>query len=192
MSEERQPTRERIIDAAHQLFYHQGFGVTSYANIAQQTNIGKGNLQYHFKAKNDLLNAVVERRISEIRALLESWSMNCDTPYNCLERFITMLEHNAEDLARYGCPMGTLTDELGKNNPNLQQDARRMFDLFLRWLEVRFRALMPAEQAKAHAEQLMAMAQGVSVLAHVFGDPQIVNTHARMMREWLKDACQPE
>jgi len=190
MSGKGQNTRDRIVDVAHQLFYHQGFGVTSYADIAQHTQLAKGNLQYHFKAKNDLLNAVVERRINEIRALLENWSMNCDTPYNCLERFIAMIEGNAEDLASYGCPMGTLTDELGKNHPELQREARRMFDLFLRWLEARFRAVIPAEQARTHAQQLMVMAQGASLLAHVYGDPSIVHQHTKIMRAWLAETLQ--
>jgi AcrR family transcriptional regulator len=192
MSEKRQATRDRIIDAAQQLFYHQGFGVTSYAEIARRTEIAKGNLQYHFKAKNELLDAVIERRSQGIRALLEEWSMECDTPYNCIERFIAMVEENAEELARYGCPMGTLTDELGKESPELQQGARRMFDLFLRWIEARFRALMPADEAQAHARQLMAMAQGASVLAHVYNDPTIVHDQATRMREWLESVCQPK
>lgn len=192
MSTKKSPTRERILDAAHQLFYHQGVGVTSYADLARHTRLGKGNLQYHFNAKTDLIEAVVERRVTEIRGLLETWSMDCDTPYNCLERFVAMVEDNAEDLARYGCPMGTLADELGKNHPEQLAQARRMFDLFLRWLEARFRALMPAEEAKARARQLMAMAQGASVLAHVYHDPTIVHAQAAMMRDWLAEACSGE
>ncbi|MCG8125490.1 MAG: TetR/AcrR family transcriptional regulator, partial [Candidatus Thiodiazotropha taylori] len=109
----KQPTRLSIIDAARSHIYHKGFGATSYANIAQQTKLKKGNIQYHFKSKDDLLQAVIEQQIEGIREQLESWSLDCGTTYDCVERFIAMVDDNADNLARYGCPMGTLNSELG-------------------------------------------------------------------------------
>jgi len=188
MASKGEQTRSTIVDTATRLFYTQGYEVTSYQGVAEACRLKKGNIQYHFNSKTDLLTAVIERRVGDVRALLESWSMECGTPYDCIERFIRMIEENAEDLAHYGCPMGTLSGELGKNDPQLQRQARAMFDLFLRWLEARFRALMPADRAQEHARHLMALAQGASVLAHVYGDSGIVHSQAAMMRSWLAEA----
>ncbi|MCG7964724.1 MAG: TetR/AcrR family transcriptional regulator [Candidatus Thiodiazotropha taylori] len=170
----KQPTRLSIIDAARSHIYHKGFGATSYANIAQQTKLRKGNIQYHFKSKDDLLQAVIEQQIEGIREQLESWSLDCGTTYDCVERFIAMVDDNADNLARYGCPMGTLNSELGKDHRQQQHQARTMFELYLRWLEARFSAILPRESARARAEQLMVMAQGASLMAHIHEDPEIV------------------
>ncbi|MCG7947750.1 MAG: TetR/AcrR family transcriptional regulator [Candidatus Thiodiazotropha taylori] len=185
----KQPTRLSIIDAARSHIYHKGFGATSYANIAQQTKLKKGNIQYHFKSKDDLLQAVIEQQIEGIREQLESWSLDCGTTYDCVERFIAMVDDNADNLARYGCPMGTLNSELGKDHRQQQHQARAMFELYLRWLEARFSAILPRESARARAEQLMVMAQGASLMAHIHEDPEIVRRQSIVMREWLTHVC---
>ena len=129
----KQPTRLGIIDAARSHIYHKGFGATSYANIAQETNLKKGNIQYHFKSKDELLQAVIERQISGIRQQLESWSLDCGTTYDCVERFIAMVDANADNLSRYGCPMGTLNSELGKDHREQQHPNRCRPPLRPRW-----------------------------------------------------------
>jgi AcrR family transcriptional regulator len=186
---EKQPTRLSIIDAARNHIYHKGYGATSYANIAQETNLKKGNIQYHFKSKDELLQAVIDQQITGIRQQLESWSLDCGTTYDCIERFITMVDDNADNLSQYGCPMGTLNSELGKDHREQQHQARSMFDLYLRWLEARFSAILPRETARARAEQLMVMAQGASLMAHIHADPEIVRRQATLMREWLAEVC---
>jgi AcrR family transcriptional regulator len=185
----KQPTRLGIIDAARSHIYHKGFGATSYANIAQETNLKKGNIQYHFKSKDELLQAVIDRQIAGIRQQLENWSLDCGTTYDCVERFIAMVEGNADNLSRYGCPMGTLNSELGKDHREQQHQARPMFDLYLRWLEARFSAILPRNTARARAEQLMVMAQGASLMAHIHEDPDIVHRQTALMREWLTEIC---
>ncbi|MCG7983225.1 MAG: TetR/AcrR family transcriptional regulator [Candidatus Thiodiazotropha lotti] len=185
----RKPTRQGIIDAARNHIYHKGFGATSYANIAQETNLRKGNIQYHFKSKDELLQAVIDQQITAIRQQLESWSLECGTTYDCVERFIAMVDANADNLSRYGCPMGTLNSELSKDHREQQLQAKLMFDLYLRWLEARFSAILPRKSARARAEQLMVMAQGASLMAHVLEDPEIVHRQSAMMLEWLADIC---
>jgi AcrR family transcriptional regulator len=182
-------TRQTIVEAARDHIYQQGFGATSYGNLAQAIHLKKGNIQYHFKSKDELLQAVVEQHIQGIRKQLETWSLDCGTPYDCIERFISMVEENADDLALYGCPMGTLNSELGKNERPLQAQARAMFDLYIRWLEARFRAFLPRDDAHFRAEQLMVMAQGASLLAHTYEDGELVRRQAKLMRQWLAEIC---
>jgi AcrR family transcriptional regulator len=185
----KQPTRLSIIDAARSHIYHKGFGATSYANIAQETNLKKGNIQYYFKSKDELLQAIIDRQIAGIRQQLESWSLDCGTTYDCVERFIAMVEGNADNLARYGCPMGSLNSELGKDHRKQQHQSRAMFDLYLRWLEARFSAILPRDTARERAEQLMVMAQGASLMAHTYEDLDIINRQTALMREWLARVC---
>ncbi len=187
-----QRARAAIVEVASDLFYRQGYGATSYADIAVRTGFGKGNIHYYFNSKEELLKAVAEMRMEKYRKLLEQWSLECGPPYDCLERIVSLFEKNAGDLAKYGCPIGTLNDELGKNNPELQEEARQMMDIFLRWLEARFRALLPPDEARDHAEQLLAMAQGAALLAHAYRDPGLVKRQADAARHWLSKICENE
>ena len=49
-------TKERIKDKARELFNVQGMSDTSLRNIAQALGISQGNLNYHYKVKQDLVD----------------------------------------------------------------------------------------------------------------------------------------
>ena len=47
-------TRAQIVEAADQLFYERGFEHTSFADIAAQVQISRGNFYYHFRTKDEI------------------------------------------------------------------------------------------------------------------------------------------
>jgi AcrR family transcriptional regulator len=51
-------TRERILDAALDLFLAQGYDGTSLRQIAEQLGVTKAALYYHFESKEDILMAL--------------------------------------------------------------------------------------------------------------------------------------
>lgn len=53
--------RNEILDAAEQLFVTKGFDKTSTNDILSEVGIARGTLYYHFKSKEDILNAMIER-----------------------------------------------------------------------------------------------------------------------------------
>lgn len=55
--------RERILDAAEQLFAHHGYDATPTAKVAAVAGVPKGLLFYHFGRKIDLLTALFEERM---------------------------------------------------------------------------------------------------------------------------------
>jgi len=56
-------TRERILNAAEELFAHHGFDATPTARVAAQAHVPKGLLFYHFARKIDLLTALFAERM---------------------------------------------------------------------------------------------------------------------------------
>ncbi|MBP2479469.1 TetR/AcrR family acrAB operon transcriptional repressor [Crossiella equi] len=56
-------SRRRILDAAEALFAERGFARTSFVDIAERSGISRGSIPWHFKNKNGLVMAVVERAI---------------------------------------------------------------------------------------------------------------------------------
>ena len=138
MSEARQDNRERIIEAANRLFYMKGYNQTSFADVADELGISKGNLHYHFRSKDDLLEAIIGLRMQVIESNLAQWGEEFADPKDKLRRFAQMLLNEEVDVIRYGCPLGSLNMELGKTQQELRDKSRDMFDLFQQWLEKAF------------------------------------------------------
>lgn len=63
-------TRERIVEAARDLFNEQGYGAVTTAMLAAHLGIAEGNLWYHFKTRRALLDAIGERFAAAIGARL--------------------------------------------------------------------------------------------------------------------------
>ena len=62
-------TKERILDAAEQLFADFGFATTSLRDITGEAGVNLASVNYHFGSKEALLNALLERRIAPINEL---------------------------------------------------------------------------------------------------------------------------
>jgi AcrR family transcriptional regulator len=58
LSHEANSTRERILDAALDLFVTQGYDGTSLRQLAEQLGVTKAALYYHFESKEDILLAL--------------------------------------------------------------------------------------------------------------------------------------
>ena len=65
------PTRERLLDEAMRLFGERGFGSTSVAEIERSAGLtpGAGGLFHHFKTKEAVLVAGVERHLARLEAV---------------------------------------------------------------------------------------------------------------------------
>ena len=60
------PTRDRILDAAAELFARRGFDATSVDAIAERAGLTVGALYRHFDTKGDLLLDVVRRALTSL------------------------------------------------------------------------------------------------------------------------------
>lgn len=58
-------TRERILTVAAEEFADRGYAGTSIGSIAERAGVGKGLVQYHFKAKVDLATTIVQAAFSK-------------------------------------------------------------------------------------------------------------------------------
>lgn len=58
---EAQERRNEILDVAERLFCTKGFDATSTGDILNEVGIARGTLYYHFKSKEEILDAMIER-----------------------------------------------------------------------------------------------------------------------------------
>lgn len=179
-------TRERIVEAADAQFYQRGFEKTSFADIAEQVKLSRGNFYYHFKTKDEILRAVIALRAQRTQAMLDRWVGSAQTPIGRLRCFAEMLIQNRKDIQRYGCPVGTLCAELAKLDHPAQGDAGMIFGQFRSWLREQFEALGRNDDADALAMHLLALSQGIAALANAFHDEAFIRHEVELIENWLQ------
>ena len=183
-------TRDQIVEAADQLFYRQGYEHTSFSNIADAVRISRGNFYYHFKTKDEILDAVIETRLANTRTMLDRWEIDASGPEDRIRSFIHILIANRADIKRYGCPVGTLCSELAKLGHAAQAEANQLFTLFRTWLRRQFTLIGREADADALAMHLLARSQGVATLANAFHDEKFIKQEVKEMCEWLRSCTE--
>ncbi len=195
MPKKSERTRQRVVEAANRLFYHKGYNQTSFSDVVEAAGVPRGNIYYYFKTKDEILEAAIHYRTERISQMLENWSGSYRTPIQRLHRFLDILTNSADAIMRYGCPMGTLNTELGKDQGELQEQAENLFKVFESWLTDQFAELGYAGRAHELALRLMSQGQGISVMAHVHNDPGFLRREKERLAAWLdllaegKDEC---
>lgn len=61
MRKEAEVRKNEILDAADELFGQKGFDGTSTNDILEKVGIARGTLYHHFKSKEDIMDALIER-----------------------------------------------------------------------------------------------------------------------------------
>ncbi len=68
---DERPTAERILDAAEDLFAEKGFSATSLGEVADRVGIRSPSLYNHFRNKEALYTAVLERLLDDFTGPME-------------------------------------------------------------------------------------------------------------------------
>lgn len=178
-------TRERIVEAADQLFYQQGYEQTSFSDIADAVQISRGNFYYHFKTKDDILQAVIDARLATLQHILSRWEEELPSPAERILRYIDILITNQAKIKHYGCPVGTLCSELAKLRHASQAEANALFALTRNWLSQQFALLGHKADANNLAMHLIGRGQGIATLANVFHDEKFLKQEVQELRDWL-------
>ncbi len=176
--------RARLIETAMKLAYKHGFRETSLADIAEAARVPIGNVYYYFKTKEELGEAVVERRLAEFRAFREELD-RLSSPKERLFAFVARIQSNREQLARGGCPLGGLCTELHKEGGPLAKKSAALFNEPMRWLEEQFRALGHENNSRELAVHFFSAFQGMAAVALGANDQEVVVMETKRLKDWI-------
>jgi AcrR family transcriptional regulator len=99
----RRPTRERVLSAAEELFYADGYGVSIDA-IAEHAGVAKPTIYAHFASKEALIEAVLQSVDDQSRATLDAELERREgDPLAQLMAPFDMLVADLPDPAYHGC-----------------------------------------------------------------------------------------
>lgn len=72
--------KAEILDAAEKLFMTKGYDNTCTNDILDEVGIARGTLYYHFRSKEEILNAVIERMVNSLSAKAQSIANRKEIP----------------------------------------------------------------------------------------------------------------
>ncbi|MCP2264233.1 transcriptional regulator, TetR family [Promicromonospora thailandica] len=168
--------RDRLVDAAQDLFAAQGVGATSPRAVLAASGVGQGSLYHHFPTKHDLAVAAVGATVDD--ALARAFR-TLDSGSPALERVIAYLERPRDALA--GCRIGRHTaDQAVMDDDGLRDVLTAYFVRLLAALTTIFRETgLPDDVARDRAHAALAIIQGGYVLARATQDPDALTAAVR-------------
>ncbi|MHB1738486.1 MAG: TetR/AcrR family transcriptional regulator [Actinomycetes bacterium] len=119
-------TKARLLDAASELFYEEGFAPTAVDKIVERSGVSKPTLYVHFPSKDALLVAALERRHAERVNTLGAWVRAASSdPAEQLLAVFDWLAHWHETQGARGCAFVNASAELADPAHPAREVARR-------------------------------------------------------------------
>jgi len=177
--------RERLIRAGRDMIYRQGYAPTTLAQIAEAASVPLGNVYYYFKTKEAIAEAVIDARLAELRAALERAERK-QLPEERLAALLEIQLEGCDEVARRGCPYGSLAQELEKRDGPLGSRAALLVEVQREWMERQFLAMGLSQRARDLALELLCAAQGAALVAHALGDAGVMHRRLRDLEAWIQ------
>lgn len=152
-------TRERILEVSLRLFNDIGEPNVTTSAIADELNISPGNLYYHFRNKEEIVDALFEQFEREIDGLLDA-PQNRAITFEDAWLFLHLL---FESIWRYRFVYRDLNDLLSRNR-KLELHFRTILDRKGRTAHRLFSSLAEQKQLFAEPRELDALATNMVVV----------------------------
>jgi AcrR family transcriptional regulator len=81
--------RTEIIDIAEELFLRSGYNETAVSDIVQKVGVSQGTFYYYFKSKEEILDAIIERYIDDIKVGVKAIAAKDDI--NAIEKIMAFI-----------------------------------------------------------------------------------------------------
>src|ERR1700693_708986 len=120
-------TRQRLLQAAFQEFYHSGFQGSDLEAILNRAGVTKGALYHHFENKEALGYAVVDEVLAT--KMREKWLSpleHAKNPIDALCRIVQSTSTKPEWL-RGGCPINNLAHEMSPLDEGFRKRLEKLF-----------------------------------------------------------------
>jgi TetR/AcrR family transcriptional regulator, transcriptional repressor for nem operon len=181
----RNGKRERLVLAACDLLYRQGLQRTTLADIADAAGVPLGNVYYYFKAKDDIVAAVVHTHVEQLGSGLAAVERRHRSPKARLKALVDMVADQGATITRYGCPYGTLSSELTKRSDGSSRAlAAQLMETLVGWVQAQFVAL-GRRDARELAIELVVAYQGAAIVGSALGEPQVIARRASRVKKWI-------
>ncbi|WP_416292458.1 TetR/AcrR family transcriptional regulator [Paenibacillus illinoisensis] len=186
--------RTKAVEVAAQLFLRQGYSYVSMDEVVRASGVSKSNIYYHFKNKEELLQAVVQYWIaqyeSQVYILLSQRERSVEERVNS---FIATLSAGIEGRNFEGsCPFITLYMQTPASAPDVKASISRFFRELQPMIEKLFQQGVDSGEfregmdAGAVSSLFVAALEGSLVLAETARDTGIIEQSVRTFCQMLR------
>jgi TetR/AcrR family transcriptional repressor of nem operon len=191
-------TRERLLDIAQDAVLHKGFAGTSLDEIICEAGITKSGFFYHFRDKNDLAKALLQRYLDNEWRVFEDLFRQAeelsDDPLHSFLIFLKLFADLMSDIPN-GHP-GCLVASYVYQDYLFSQEVRRMTTEGHRIWRTRFRERLDRIAARYPpkieinlddmADMLSAVADGGIILGKSLSEPGVLTRQIMQYRAYVK------
>jgi AcrR family transcriptional regulator len=163
---DRETAQAKLLDAAEELFYARGIQTVGMDDIRSTSGVSLKRLYQVFSAKEQLVEAYLERRDTRWRGRLAEHVETHEDPERRILAVFDWLELWFAEPGFRGCAWINSYGELGAVSEGVTRQARRHKEAFRSYLgELVAAARLPAELT----DHLLLLAEGAMVTAGIFG-----------------------
>lgn len=179
-------TKARIVEAANQLMFERGVALTTLADVRTASATSKSQLYQHFADKNALVREVIEFRAEALLAQQRRRLEKVDSLRGLELWRDEMVERNALRDGAYGCPLGSIANEIADHDEDTRRIIANHFD---EWLQIivdtidrlQTRGVLREDaDPRALASGLLAALQGGYLLAKTSRDVNLMRVAVDM------------
>ncbi len=184
------PTRERLLDAAGDLFYRHGFQAVGLDQILDTVGITKTAFYKHFASKDDLIVALLDQRDQRE---MEEWMSYIrirgrDDARRQLEALFELLDDWFKNPEFRGCLFLNALTEFPSENDPINHAARKHGE-HLAAAVMELAKLAGAAEPAVLTEQIMLIVTGAIAARHRVGDLGAAKTAEAMAKVLITSQC---
>jgi len=193
-------TRERLIESAIGLVLTSGYHAIGVKEICQNAHVQKGSFYHFFPSKDALVIEALNRQWAHQTQLLLDPVFNQAIPP--LDRIVKMFEVMSEHQTHlkhsygkvYGCPFGSLAQELSIHNEPLRNALTIIFQSWTSYIEGALGEAIAADDLpittpiSQTAQSILSYLQGLMLMAKTFNDPDIIQRGALNAKTMIENS----
>ena len=185
----------RLMEAAMDLIWLNGYGAASVDAICEQAGAKKGSFYYFFKSKSDLAAAALEADWNKKRSQMDSIFSPTVPPLERLDRYFDFVHQNLTKVrercgAILGCPYVSVGSEVSTQDQVVREAIDRIMDRKLQFFvsavrDAAAQGLIETADPVVKAQALFSSYQGTIAQARIQNDIDLIRDFKHVAQEVL-------
>jgi AcrR family transcriptional regulator len=170
-------TRERLLDAAIEMFAERGYAATGVDALCRRAGVAKTGLYWEFQNKVGLLNAVIDQVVTEWVDQIREASSAAGSPRERLDVALSMVRRRVQERPEVFRVLLVVLAERTQVDEEAREALRRFYRsahaALLGGIQESMGTALPIDKLSVVCDFVLAMIEGVLLRAQVYGSSDI-------------------
>lgn len=164
-----QSVRERIIETASRLFYFNGYNQTGINQIIDEASVAKASLYHHFRSKEDIAVAYLQRRhvmwMGKLNDCIIEKKGSNEKVIGCFD----FLSEWLKEVNYRGCGWQNIIADLPEDHTKIKEQAVHHKDELREWIHhlLKQEKQYSVEQAEQLGDEVLILMEGAIILSQI-------------------------